>query len=136
MLGQDPEPLSLPAVSHTDAQPDSAPALRTVLAAGSGVMCAIRGLAAQTGSTPFMVLFAWFALLLHQNSRQSAVTIGITSAARPLPELDGLIGMFVNTLPVRLHLPTKASASVSTLMTQTRCAVCNAVCAPSIRCHI
>ncbi|MGI5271610.1 non-ribosomal peptide synthetase [Nonomuraea sp. CA-218870] len=61
-------------------------------------------LARRTGSTSFMVLLTAFAALLARWSGQSDVVIGSPVAGRDQPELSPLIGMFVNTLPLRADL--------------------------------
>lgn len=54
--------------------------------------------------TPFHFFLAAFAILLMRYSGQEEVIIGCPFANRPRPELDGLIGVFINTLPIRLNL--------------------------------
>ncbi|TDE24021.1 amino acid adenylation domain-containing protein [Nonomuraea mesophila] len=56
------------------------------------------------GATPYMVLLAAFAVLLGRYAGQRDVTIGSPVAGRPVPELDGLIGCFVNMLAMRVDL--------------------------------
>lgn len=48
---------------------------------------------------------AW-ALLLHHYSGDSDVVFGITSSGRPpdLPGIESIIGLFINTLPLRVHV--------------------------------
>ncbi len=52
--------------------------------------------------TPFMVMHAAFALLLHRYSGQEDLVIGSPVAGRTHPDLEPLIGFFVNMLPLRL----------------------------------
>lgn len=54
--------------------------------------------------TPFRVYLAAYAIMLMRYTGQEDLVIGCPFANRPLPELDGVIGDFVNTLPVRLDL--------------------------------
>ncbi|MEU4832121.1 amino acid adenylation domain-containing protein [Streptosporangium sp. NPDC023615] len=61
-------------------------------------------LARERGTTPFMVLLTAFSALLARWSGRTDVVVGSPVAGRELPELDGLIGMFVNTLPLRSDL--------------------------------
>ncbi len=56
------------------------------------------------GCTLFMVLLAGFAALLARYCRQQDIVIGTPIAGRTRPELEGLIGLFVNTLALRLDL--------------------------------
>lgn len=53
------------------------------------------------GATLQMGLLALVALLLHRYSRQEDFAIGIPIWGRSHPEFEPLIGLFINTLPVR-----------------------------------
>ncbi len=52
----------------------------------------------------FMTLFATFNILLSRISGQEDIVMGSTIAGRNHPETDGLIGFFINALPLRLDL--------------------------------
>jgi arthrofactin-type cyclic lipopeptide synthetase C len=52
--------------------------------------------------TPYMVLMSAWAMLLARLSGQSDVVIGSPVANRTRAEIEGLIGMFVNTLALRI----------------------------------
>jgi amino acid adenylation domain-containing protein len=54
--------------------------------------------------TPFQLYLAVFAVLLKRYSGQSDIIIGCPFANRQDPVLDHLVGLFVNTLPVRIDL--------------------------------
>ncbi|QFY08857.1 amino acid adenylation domain-containing protein [Nonomuraea phyllanthi] len=56
------------------------------------------------GATPYMVLLAAYAVLLGRYAGQDDVAIGSPVAGRSLPELDHLIGCFVNMLAMRVDL--------------------------------
>jgi amino acid adenylation domain-containing protein len=60
--------------------------------------------ARRLGVTPFMALLAGFATLLSRYGGQSDVVVGTPIANRGRAELEGLIGMFVNTLALRVDL--------------------------------
>jgi acyl carrier protein len=60
------------------------------------------GLARQAGATPFMVMLAAYAALIHQLSGRTDVVIGVPVAGREEPEVQPLIGMFVNMLVARI----------------------------------
>jgi hypothetical protein len=60
-------------------------------------------LARQAGATPFMVVFAAYAALLHRVSGAGDVVIGLPVAGRDRRELQPLIGMFVNMIVIRLQ---------------------------------
>lgn len=55
----------------------------------------------QHNGTPFMVLLSAFALLLYRYSNQSDILIGTPIAGRGQPEVERLIGLFINTLVMR-----------------------------------
>lgn len=61
-------------------------------------------LAKKQGATLFMVLFASLQTLLHRYSGQDDVCVGTPIAGRVRPELEQLIGCFVNTLAIRSDL--------------------------------
>ncbi|MFE3544624.1 amino acid adenylation domain-containing protein [Nocardia sp. NPDC059177] len=62
---------------------------------------ALSALASEHGATAHMAGHAAFAVLLHQLSGSDDITVGIPVAGRGHPALDRLVGMFVNTLPLR-----------------------------------
>ncbi|GAA1940874.1 non-ribosomal peptide synthetase [Kitasatospora viridis] len=70
---------------------------------------AVRALARSEDATPFMVLLAGLALTLHRRTGQRDLVLGSPVNARGRAELDGLIGYFVNLLPLRLQLAEGAS---------------------------
>nr|WP_281392643.1 non-ribosomal peptide synthetase/type I polyketide synthase [Chitinophaga varians] len=51
--------------------------------------------------TPFMLTLGAFNVLLHRYSGQSDICVGVPVAGRSQPELQHLIGLFVNVLPLR-----------------------------------
>jgi amino acid adenylation domain-containing protein len=63
-----------------------------------------RKLAERTSTTLFMVLFAAFQSVIARWSGQDDLIIGVPVAGRSQPQLEKLIGFFVNTLPVRTSL--------------------------------
>ena len=65
---------------------------------------ALNELAKKQGVTLFMVLFASLQVLLHRYSGQDDVCVGTPIAGRVRPELEHLIGCFVNTLAIRSDL--------------------------------
>ncbi|MFE4515307.1 amino acid adenylation domain-containing protein [Kitasatospora sp. NPDC056783] len=70
---------------------------------------AVRSLARSEDATPFMVLLAGLALTLHRRSGQRDLVLGSPVNVRGRSELDGLIGYFINLLPLRLRLEEGAS---------------------------
>ncbi|HWM94193.1 MAG TPA: non-ribosomal peptide synthase/polyketide synthase [Thermoanaerobaculia bacterium] len=64
----------------------------------------LRKLSLEEGSSPFMTLLAVFQLLLSRLSGQDDVVVGSPSAGRSRAEVEGLIGLFLNTLVLRTDL--------------------------------
>ncbi|HKH43278.1 MAG TPA: condensation domain-containing protein, partial [Thermoanaerobaculia bacterium] len=62
---------------------------------------ALRRLGRQAGVTPFMTFLAAFYALLHRLTGEIDLVVGTPVANRRRPELEGLIGFFVNTLALR-----------------------------------
>lgn len=52
-------------------------------------------------TTPFAVLLAVFATILHKYSRDEEINIGIPFSRRPLIETENMVGFFINTLVTR-----------------------------------
>ena len=65
---------------------------------------AINDLAMRLNTTAFAVLMAAEAVLLGRYSRSRDVVLGTASAGRVHPEIEPLIGFFVNTLALRIRL--------------------------------
>ncbi|MNM16555.1 Tyrocidine synthase 3 [compost metagenome] len=65
--------------------------------------CSIRDLAKQTHTTVFQVVLSAFAILLSRYSNQEDLVIGTPVAGRQRSEWSSNIGMFVNTLALRLR---------------------------------
>ncbi|WP_432408908.1 amino acid adenylation domain-containing protein [Wukongibacter sp. M2B1] len=66
-----------------------------------GLVRDLRSIAAETGSTMYMVILAAYNVLLSKYSGQEDIVVGSTIAGRPHPDLEGIMGMFVNTLAMR-----------------------------------
>lgn len=64
----------------------------------------LRRLSRREGATLYMVLLAAFKTLLWRYSGQADVVVGTPIAGRTSAELEGLIGFFVNTLPLRISV--------------------------------
>lgn len=64
----------------------------------------IRLLCQEYELTPFMVLLAAYQILLYRYTGQEDLIIGTPQANRPYVEIESLIGLFVNTQALRVHL--------------------------------
>jgi amino acid adenylation domain-containing protein len=60
----------------------------------------LRSIAAKKGATLFMLMFAAYNVLLSKLSNQEDIIVGTPIAGRQHADVDNIIGMFVNTLPV------------------------------------
>jgi tyrocidine synthetase-3 len=61
----------------------------------------LKDLAKQTDTTVFMCILSLFTILLSRLSGQEDIVVGTPVAARRHADLEKIIGMFVNTLPLR-----------------------------------
>ncbi|MRN52282.1 non-ribosomal peptide synthetase [Paenibacillus monticola] len=75
----------------------------------------LKALAAATETTMFMLIYCAFCVLMAKYSGQEEIIVGTVSAGRSRPEIQGVLGMFVNTLPVRTF-PDKHKTFVEYLL--------------------
>jgi amino acid adenylation domain-containing protein len=66
-----------------------------------GIIDGLATLAAETGSTLYTILFAAYSILLADYTGQKEMIIGVPVAGRNNPILNSIIGVFINTLPVK-----------------------------------
>jgi amino acid adenylation domain-containing protein/FkbM family methyltransferase len=66
------------------------------------VTVALKALGRREGTTLFMTLLAAWSILLHRYSGQSDLVVGSNIANRRLLSLEGLIGLFANTVALRV----------------------------------
>ncbi|MBZ9668092.1 condensation domain-containing protein, partial [Pseudomonas sp. LMG 31766] len=69
----------------------------------------LRELAQAQHATPFMVLLGAYKVLLHRISGQRDLRVGVPIAGRTRPEVEGLIGLFVNTQVLRSEIAPQQS---------------------------
>jgi amino acid adenylation domain-containing protein len=69
----------------------------------------IRKLCQQENVTLFMVLMAAYQILLHRYTGEEDIVVGTPIAGRPVPEIDDLIGLFINTLAIRAQVSSGAT---------------------------
>jgi amino acid adenylation domain-containing protein len=102
-LGPPPAPLEIPSDRPR-------PAVRTFRGAAPNVELpvdlaeALRALSRREGCTLFMTMLATFAVLLHRYTSREDFCIGSGIANRRWVETEGLIGMLVNTVALRMDL--------------------------------
>jgi len=70
----------------------------------AGVTSRLQAVVRERQATLYMVMFAMFTWALHQFTGQYDVTIGGPMANRSRGGLAGIIGLFTNTLPMRIDL--------------------------------
>ncbi|WP_437589100.1 non-ribosomal peptide synthase/polyketide synthase [Sorangium sp. So ce1000] len=101
-------PTPLPALTAADA---AAPGFREHRARlSAGATRALQGFAQAQGVTLNTAVQAAWALLLARESREPDVLFGVTVAGRPadLPEAGSIMGVFINSLPLRLRVDPEA----------------------------
>src|SRR6185295_15995215 len=97
------KPLELPADRPRPARPSYRGAsLRLPLAASTSR--SVVALSRRQGATPFMTFLAAFDVLLARLTGEEDVVVGAALANRTRAEAEGLIGFFVNMLPLRVDL--------------------------------
>ncbi|WP_327715390.1 amino acid adenylation domain-containing protein [Streptomyces sp. NBC_00490] len=98
-----PRPLALPVDAPRGAHP-TAQGRRRFHAFAPDVTERLTEFARKSGATPFMVLLAGLAALLHRTTGATDIPIGSAVMNRDLPGLEKLIGNFGNTLALRADL--------------------------------
>lgn len=63
----------------------------------------------QYGITPYMILLACYYILLYKYTSQEDIVVGSPIVGREINELNRIIGMFVNTLPLREKIDSSLS---------------------------
>src|SRR5829696_2879894 len=70
----------------------------------AGLASRLRARCQAEGVTPFMAALAAWAIVLGRHAGQTDIVVGVPIAGRERPELEHLIGCFLNTLVLRLDL--------------------------------
>ncbi|NWB45063.1 non-ribosomal peptide synthetase, partial [Pseudomonas gingeri] len=109
-LADAPTVLMLPIDRPRPAQQDFAGA-SLAIRLGAQLNAGLRALAQRRGVTLYMVLMGAWAALLARLSGQAQVVIGSPVAGRGRAELEGLVGLFVNTLAVRIDTAGKLTGA-------------------------
>ncbi len=74
---------------------------------GNELFRGLNKIAEETGSTLYMVLLAAYTTLLSKYTGQKDILVGTPIAGRNHTDIEGIIGMFVNTLVIRNRLSYK-----------------------------
>ncbi|MEW5928737.1 MAG: amino acid adenylation domain-containing protein [Gemmatimonadota bacterium] len=96
-----PALLELPTDRPRPAARARRPGARLRFSVDAELAAALRGLGRAEGATPFMAVLAAFQLLLSRYTGEEDVVVGTPVAGRTRPELEPLVGFFVNTLALR-----------------------------------
>jgi amino acid adenylation domain-containing protein len=107
-LAEPPPPLNLPADRARRARPSFR---GSVVRFGipAAVTERLRALARQEKATAFTVALAAFHVLLRRYTGQSDITVGTPVACRDHPQTESLVGLFVNTVLVRVRTDQDAT---------------------------
>ena len=73
----------------------------------------VNALCRSEGASLFMGLLTGFQILLYRCSGQSEVVVGAAISGRHLAELEGVVGLFINTLPLRIDLAGNPSFRIA-----------------------
>lgn len=87
----------------------SRPGRQQVFVVPDDLRAGVGQLARKLRATPFVVLFAAVQVVLQRWSGRSKFLVGAITANRLDPKLEQLVGVFVNTVPLRCHLDGAAS---------------------------
>ncbi len=90
---------------HPARQGDSVDGAQLPIALPQPLCERLERMAQEHDATLFMVTLATFLLLLERYTAQRDLVVGTPLAGRERPELEALIGFFVNTLPLRFEIP-------------------------------
>src|SRR4029077_15814324 len=104
--GGRPRPLPVPAPPPARPRPPQRELRGAVepFALAAPLSAALARLSRSEGANLFMTLLAGLATVLGQVSGQTDLVIGAPVAGRNRPEIEPLIGFFVNLLPLRIDL--------------------------------
>lgn len=89
----------------------SAPGAKALMEIGGELIQRLKNLAIQHGITLFVTLLTTFKFLLYSYTGRTDIVVGTDTAGRSFPELENLIGFFVNQLVLRTDLSGDPSFS-------------------------
>ena len=93
--------------------------------AAAGALNLARTLSARSGASLFMIMLSAFAVLLYSYTRQEEILIGSPVDGREWPEVQRLIGFFINTVVLRIRV--RPSMTFQEAIAQTRDVVLGAM---------
>jgi amino acid adenylation domain-containing protein/FkbH-like protein len=118
-------PPSLKLLTDHDASPETArEAARVAITLPKELSPELRKLIHETGGTSFITLLTALIVTLSRWTRQTDVVTGTVSAGRTRPQIESLIGCFMNFLPIRAALAE--SDTVREILARVKAAVLNA----------
>jgi len=103
-----PPALELPLALPRPAQPSGRGAAHQFALSGP-LVARFRELAREEDTTLFSVVLAAFQVWLHRSSGQNDIVVGTPITGRERPEVQSLLGLFLNTLPIRVRLEGRQS---------------------------
>jgi amino acid adenylation domain-containing protein len=106
-----PAELPLPLRAPRGVAPDSAGSSLEVYL-NPGVAGSLRAIAVQEGVTPLIVMLSVFGLALKEVCGTDDVLVGMAASGRARAGLEESIGLFVNSLPVRMELAEQSFREV------------------------
>ncbi|PYC87466.1 hypothetical protein C7C46_04665 [Streptomyces tateyamensis] len=112
-----PAPLALPSAGPRP-QPRSGRDTTVLFTLDAELTAAAHRTAAAAGATPFMALLACFTAVLGRTTGQQDLVVATFTANRTSVELEDLVGLFVNTLALRL--PVDPQCGYQELLARTR----------------
>jgi condensation domain-containing protein/AMP-binding enzyme len=80
-------------------------------AIGGGLADGLRRLAAREGTTQFAVLLAAYAVVLARLTGCDDLLVAVPMAARTRPETESVVGLVMNTVPIRIRVDQDATLS-------------------------
>ncbi|MEM8570015.1 MAG: amino acid adenylation domain-containing protein [Pseudomonadota bacterium] len=99
-LGESP-PITALRTDHPRPSLQSRSGARCPIRISAGLTDRLREIATNEGASLFALLFAAFNALISRYTGQDELVVGTPSANRGHPEVEALIGLFVNPLPIR-----------------------------------
>jgi iturin family lipopeptide synthetase A len=91
---------------------------RITLSLDVGLSKRLNELAQETETTLFMIMYSAYNLLLHKYTGQEDIVVGTPMSGRNHPDLERMIGIFINTVSIRSY--PKAKLTFTQFLTQVK----------------